>query len=142
MATYTVTSEGAPILPINLEITFPVNHTVNLVDAVISNKSGTELEEQFEAYTLNVENQTKESADFSTQDTGRNGTFILTETGPGAEGYTQYNCAMTFTIENAVVTLERQVQTDLTGTAKDTFLEDYANTTEVNYLAERPWIAL
>jgi len=49
---------------------------------------------------------------------------------------------MTFTIEDAVITLERQVQTDLTDTAKDAFLDDYANTTEVNYLAERPWIAL
>lgn len=143
MATYTVISEGNPIVPINLEVVFPINHTVTYVENVLSDKEGTELEEQFEAYTLNVENQIKEYADFSTQDTNRNGTFVLTQTGTGEGDIKYYDCAMTFTIENAVITIERQTQTDLTGTAKDDFLADFANTSESSYLAERPtWIAL
>ena len=52
MATYTVLSEGNPIVPINMEISFPVNHTVAYTDAVISNKDGVELQEQFEDYVL------------------------------------------------------------------------------------------
>lgn len=142
MATYTVLTEGAPILPLNVAVSFPINHTANYIDAVLSDKEGTELEEQFEAYTLNVETQIKENSDFSTQDTNKNGTFVLTQTGTGEGGVKYYDCAMTFTIENAIVTIERPTQTDLTGTAKDEFLTDFANAAEATYLSERPWTAL
>lgn len=122
---------------------FPIDHSVNYIHQVVSDKEGEELEDQFEAYTLNVENQIKEHSDFSTQDTNRNGTFSLTQTGVG-EGYVKYyDCEINFTIENAVITILRQTQTDLTGTAKDDFLESYANTEEINYLAEHPtWVSL
>lgn len=143
MASYTILSEGTPIVPVNLQISFPVNHTVTYTDNVLSDKTGAELQAQFEAYVLDHESQIKQQLEFSTQDGNRNGTFQLTETMTGQGGFVYYDCEYTFTIENAVVTIDRQTQTDLTGTAKDDFLAAFANDAEVLYFSERPtWVAL
>lgn len=126
-----------------MAVSINVNHTVTYTEQVASNLTGTELEAQFQSYAENTENGTKENPLFSTPDTNRNVSFVLNEIGPGEPGYTNYEIAQTFTIENAVATVTTSTQTDLTGVDKDNFLEGVANNIEVVFFSERPtWVSL
>ncbi len=149
MATYSIENEGNPIVPINLSISFPVNARVTLVEEINSNKSGQEFTDQITAYAQNAENSYKNHPFFSTKDENRNvgtlpGLPITPESlGPHQEeGYFIYRLTMPFTIENAVVTESKFVQTDLTGQEKADFLQTEADTFEADFKAGHNWVDL
>lgn len=146
MASFTIVSEGSPIIPYNLNVSFPINHTATYVDPVVSDLPypSQAFTDFFNTYVGNTENHVKTWPEFTTQDTTRNATWTVEEVGPFSDdpSKTLYNLTQVFTIENAVVQIPQTALTDLTGDALDNYLQSAANDAEANYFANRPWSPL
>lgn len=140
MTQFTIQSEGSPIIPYTLAVTFPVNHNAVYLEGVVSNLSGQDFIDQMQARASFVEDSVKTWAEYTIQDTNRNVTLSTIATGsPDAEGYTPYDLTISFTIENAEVSIPKEAQSELTGQDLTDFLQSKADEAAAEYFSGRPW---
>lgn len=133
MASYQITSTGNPILPINLEIKFPLSATVTYVYPIVSNQTGQNLIDFINAYGRNEEDAIKTQSVFSTQDNNRNSITSFEDLGDLGNGYHSYSVTINFNITNAEVVQYANVSNDLVDTARAEYLAGYANSIEVAF---------
>jgi hypothetical protein len=139
MTSYTIADTSAPTYTYTLEIVAPINVSQLYVNNNIN------LEEEgspafnaiFDLAANSIENAYKTLSEFSVQDTNRNRTWFTVALGSG-----YYDLNTSFTIQNAEVTLIRTVTTDLEGTAKDDFLQAFADNAITEYKSTYNWIDL
>jgi hypothetical protein len=143
MTTYTVVNEGNPIVPLNLNVSFPVAVAVSFPEEIFSNKVDTELDDQCETYVQNSEASYKSNAWFSTPDSNASSvSYTRDDLGlHPEEGYRNYRLNISFNL-HATVTQPLSVQTDLTGEEKDAFLQAQADAFATAFKAERNWVDL
>jgi hypothetical protein len=142
MTTYEIVTQGSPIIPYNLLVKFPIDN----MQAVYKDPFGTaltgqDLQDMFEAAATGTENAVKTQPFFSIQDTSRNVTWQETNLGPNANEpeKTDYSLAQTFTINDAEVSLELQVQSDLTGQDLEDFLQLSSENKRSEFMGNVPW---
>lgn len=144
MATYSIQSEGTPILPLTVLVTFPINITMGYPSQVGSYHTfgGSEFNAQMDTVADNVENYYKTLPEFSVQDSQRNRTWQCINPVESVDypGLFIYDMTVSFTIVNAEVQITRQFQTDLTGTELETFLQTEADSAATSYKAEKNWM--
>jgi hypothetical protein len=142
MTTYTVVNEGNPIVPVNLNVSFPVAVAVSFPEEIFSNKTEEELATQIQTYIENAEASYKSNSWFSTPDADSSVTCTVDDLGEHLEpGYRNYRLNISFNL-NATVTQPLSVQTDLTGEEKDAFLQAQADAFAIAFEAERNWVDL
>ena len=146
MANYSVQSEGNHIVPYTLQVTDSINITT-----VISSRVGTAnpfgeaaFNNQMQTAATNIENNWKTLPEFSVQDESRNCTWecINPEQLEPESEFFFYDFNVSFTIQNATLQLTVPVQTDLTGSEKDAYLQSVADTAVSNFKAQNMWIDL
>lgn len=146
MASFTIVSEGSPIIPYNLNVSIDVNHTATYVDPVTTGLPypSQDFTDFFDIYAANTENTVKNQPEFTTQDTNRNATWSVVFKGVNADDSSKndYDITQVFTIENAVAEVPQTTQTDLTGSELTAHLQAAADSKEAEYFAVRPWVAL
>lgn len=142
---FSIVSEGNPIIPYGLEVSFPVNHSAQYVEELITNhaENSQEFADLFATRAAFVEDSVKTIPEFSTQDTTRNVTHsVAFKSGPDGNGYNSYDLTINFTIENAEATISAQAQTELAGADRDAFLQTKANDAASEFFSGRPWTPL
>lgn len=139
MATYSVTDTSIPTYTYTLEIVSPINVSQLYVNNNINlEEEGTpEFNAIFNLCASNIEGAYKTLPEFSVLDPVRNRTWFAVFLGSG-----YYDLNTSFTIQNAEITLIRSVTTDLEGTAKDDFLQAFADNAIAEYKATYGWIDL
>jgi hypothetical protein len=120
MNSYQIISTGTPIIPYTIGIEANINVSQTLVNTITV--PYTEASEEFinicQNVVQNAESAYKQLPEFSIQDTSSNGTYSLVNTG----AFT-YEITMTWTIENAVLTLQTSTTTDLQDIALESYLQ-------------------
>lgn len=146
MATYTVESEGNHIVPMQLQVTFPVDITATYVsvEGTSHEYESQDFNDLMDLVSSNTENYYKTLPEFTTPDETRNVTWscVLLGPEPGNETKILYTTTVTFTIEGAEIQITHNTQTDLTGTAKDEFLQSEADAVAISFKAGRSWTDL
>lgn len=139
MATIVSSTQGTPTYPYSLVIEFPIDITVSYTQPVGSShiEGSPSFIAQFDSYSLEMEDAIKTHSDFSTQDTNRNYSWEMLDF---VDGFG--NIEVSFTIENAIVTVNHQINSDLTGTALETYKQEQADALEVSYKEGRNWFNL
>lgn len=136
---YNVTNEGNPIYPIQMDVEFDVNVSVQYTYPVISTlQFGSQpFNEFFQNYANEVEAGSKDNSLFTTKDTTTNNTYSIVPTGDDS-----YNITVSFTIENAVAKVSHSVSTTLTGEERDAFLASEAEAKVTLVMQDYPWTPL
>jgi hypothetical protein len=137
---YTVTQEGDPVVPIQMDVEFDVNVSVQYVYPVMSTLEfgSQDFNDFFQNYADDVENSAKDNDPiFVTKDTSRSNTFSLVPTGGN-----NYDITIGFTIQNAVAKVSHGVETTLTGTAREEYLQAQAEYIAGYEKQQRPWTDL
>lgn len=145
MANYTVTNQGDPIIPYELDVEFTVNRSVteNSTWVTATPYPSTAFSDAVNTHTQNWENAIKTAPEFSTQDTNRNGSWSVVAIGPNYDdpAKTDYALTTACTVENAVVNIPQSMQSDKTGAALDAELQAAADSKESEFYANRPlWV--
>ena len=145
MTQFSIVNEGTPIIPYLLEVNFPVNHSAQYVEQLITQhpENSQEFADLFSGRAAAVEAAIKTSPEFSTQDPARNVTHsVVFVSGPDVDNYKMYELTINFTIENAEATISAQAQTELAGADRDAFLQTKANDAASEFFSGRPWTPL
>lgn len=139
MNTYQIIETGTPIYPYTIGIEAPINVSQTLVNSITVPyaENTQEFIDTLTTYTLNAENAYKTLPEFIVQDSNRNGTYTYTNTG----GIT-YDIVMTWTIENAVISLSESTQTDLQGQTLEEYLQFLSDTKVNGFKAQWGWVDL
>lgn len=139
MATIVETVQGTPTYPYFVTINFPINIGVSYTQPVGSPhiEGSASFIQQFDDYSLEMENAIKTHVDFSTQDEVINYSWEMLDF---ADNYG--NVVVSFTIENAIVTANLQVNSELVNTELTAYLQEQADAYEYNYKANRNWYNL
>lgn len=142
MTTYEIISQGSPIVPYNLLVKFPINGmTANYTDPMVTGLTGQDRIDLFTTHASNLENVIKDNSFFSIKDLDRDVTWQETLIGVNADdpNKNDYSLAMTFSINNAEITQELQVQSDLTGQDLENFLQQAAENKRLEFMGNVPW---
>lgn len=120
MNTYQITDEGNPFINYTIAIEAPINAVQNVPqEAGSEHVAGSpEFLAQMQIAADNLENYYKTISQYSTQDTARNATFTYSPLPNG-----NYTLISTWTVENAVMTLSANSNTDLVGNDLDAHLQ-------------------
>lgn len=139
MPQYTIVSQGDPIIPYTLSVTFPVNCSASYVEGMTTTLSpeSQEFIDLMQSRAVYVEDVLKQQSFFSVQDTSRNVTWSTSQTAAD-----QHDLTISFTIENAEATIPREAQSELTGQALDDYLLSQSSVAEYDFFYERNWIPL
>ncbi len=142
MATFTIVSEGTPIIPYNLNVVINVNHSAfeNSQWVTATPYPSQAFSDAVDTHTSNWENAIKTNSDFTTQDTNRNGTWQVEVVGPFPEDESRilYNLVTSCTVENAVAEVSTSTQSDKTGAELTADLQLAADAKEVEFFGNRP----
>jgi hypothetical protein len=131
MNTYQITQEGNAFKNYTLAIEAQINASQSLTQEVGStHEAGTpEFDAEMQLAVDNEENYYKTIALYSTQDTNRNGTYTYAP----IENSANYTLSYTWTVENAVMNLTTETNTDLLGTDLDAHLQNVTDQAVANY---------
>jgi hypothetical protein len=120
MNTYQITQQGNAFIEYTIAIEAQINASQSVPqEAGSTHEAGSpEFLAQMQVAANNLENYYKTIQEYSTQDTARNATFTYEPLPNG-----NYTLVSTWTVENAVMTLSAQSNTDLLDSALEAHLQ-------------------
>jgi hypothetical protein len=147
MANYTITNEGTPIIPYELNVVIDVNHSVSETSTWVTATPypSQAFSDAVDAHTANWENVAKTTHSFTTEDTNRDGSWSVSVIGPNSEdpAKTDYSLTTTCTIVGAIAEVPQSTQSDKTGVELEAELQAAADAKELEYFTNRPgWTPL
>jgi hypothetical protein len=144
MATYTIASTGTPNYPLTLSIaaTINVSHSFNQNIGTIQEVGSTAFNDLMTLCSNNVENAYKTLTEYVTQDTIRNQSWSFESTGNDGSGNNTGVLTTNYTINNAVVNLVVNTQSDLVGEDLDIFLQGVADNAVAAFKTGWGWVDL
>jgi hypothetical protein len=133
MNTYQITQQGNPFTDYSLSIEAPINASQSVPqEAGSEHLAGSpEFLAQMQIAADNLENYYKTINQYTTQDESRNATFTY-EAIPNSPNYTLIS---NWTVENAVMTLSAQTNTDLVDTALEAHLQSVTDAVVADFKA-------
>jgi hypothetical protein len=139
MTNFQITQQGNPTYPITIGIASVINVSQTLVNSVtISETQGTSaFDSVCQSYANNAENAYKTLPEFSVQDSNRNATYTIQSTGG-----LSYDITMSWTIENAELSLSASTQTDLQGQERTDLLQLLAESKVNEFKTQFQWFDL
>lgn len=133
MNTYQIVEEGNAFINYSLAIEAQINASQTLTqDAGSEHTAGSpEFLAQMQTAVNNEENYYKTIPAYSTQDSNRNASFTYEP----ISGSSLFKLTYTWTVENAVMNLSTETNTDLTGTELDAHLQAKTDEAVANFKA-------
>lgn len=140
MNTYSIISEGNPIIPYTLQVDLAINANCSYEETVTSGLQGTELISFFEGYVANSESTFKSHPDFITQDTVLNGSLTITDIGenPDDSSKRMFILAYSFSVNNAVARFTTNCQSSQEGEDLEAFFNSKVAEVEYDFYNVRP----
>lgn len=140
MNTYSIISEGNPIIPYTLQVDLAINANCSYEEIVTSGLQGTELTSFFEGYVANSESTFKSHPDFITQDTVLNATPTLDDIGenPDDSSKRMFKLTYSFSVSNAVARFTTNCQSSQEGEDLEAFFNSKVAEVEYEFYNVRP----
>jgi hypothetical protein len=140
MNTYSIISEGNPIIPYTLQVDLEINANCSYEETVTSGLQGTELTSFFEGYVANSESTFKSHSDFITQDTVLNATPTLDDIGenPDDSSKRMFKLTYSFSVSNAVARFTTNCQSSQEGEDLEAFFNSKVAEVDYEFYNVRP----
>jgi hypothetical protein len=140
MNTYSIISEGNPIIPYTLQVDLAINANCSYEETVTSGLEEPALTAFFEGYVANAESAFKTHSDFITQDTSSNASLNLTDIGenPDDASKRMFTLTYSFSVSDAVARVTTTCQSSQEGEDLEAFFNSKVAEVEYDFYNVRP----